>query len=79
MIYVFEYNKQGKNTYGIPHPFGSLNGKGKINGQLVNCIDPEWMFEFKLWADEIPCEPRQKDIIDVQSLSKKFKLPKNYI
>lgn len=79
-IHVFEYNKQGKNIYGVPYPFGSLNGKGKINGQLVNCINPEWMFKFKIWADETPYDPREKDIIDAQLLSKKFefKLPKSY-
>ena len=38
------------------------------------------MFKFKIWADEIPCDPREKDIIDAQLLSKKFefKLPKSY-
>jgi len=79
-IHVFEYDEQGKNIYGVPYPFGSLTGKGKINGQWVNCIDPEWMFKFKLWADDAFYEPKEKDIIDAQVLSEKFgfKLPENY-
>ena len=80
-IHVFEYNQKGENIYGAPYPFGSLTGKGKINGELVNCISAEWMFKFKLWANNTNCEPRKKDIIDAQVLSKKygFKLPSNYM
>ena len=79
-VHVFEYDEQGKNIYGVPYPFGSLNGKGKINAQWVNCVNPEWMFKFKLWADEAFCKPREKDVIDAQILSQKFgfQLPENY-
>ena len=80
-VHVFEYDEQGKNIYGVPYPFGSLTGKGKINESWVNCVAPEWMFKFKLWADDAHCEPREKDIIDAKFLSEKFgyRLPENYI
>ena len=79
-VHVFEYDEQGKNIYGVPYPFGSFNGKGKINDQWVNCVNPECMFKFKLWADDTHCEPREKDIMDAQLLAEKFKfkLPENY-
>ena len=79
-VHVFEYDEQGKNIYGVPYPFGSFNGKGKINEQWVNCVNPECMFKFKLWADDTHCEPREKDIMDAQLLAEKFKfkLPENY-
>ena len=74
-IHVFEYDDNGKNIYGIAYPFGSLTGKGIIDAQEVNCIDPEWMFRFKT-----SYEPKDKDIQDVQALSAKFglALPDNY-
>ena len=74
-IHVFEYDDNGKNIYGIAYPFGSLTGKGIIDAQEVNCIDPEWMFRFKT-----SYEPKDKDIQDVQALSAKFgfDLPYNY-
>ena len=79
-IHVFEHDKNGKIVYGVPYSLDSLTGKGKINDQEVNCINPQWMFKFKLWADDVPCEPRQKDIIDAQMLSEKFgfELPSQY-
>ena len=74
-IHVFEYDANGKNTYGIPYPFGSLTGTGIIDGQEVNCIDPEWQFRFKTGY-----EPKDKDIHDVRALSRKFgfELPEKY-
>lgn len=74
-VHAFEYDINGKNIYGIEYPHGSLTGKGTINGQEVNCIDPQWMFKFKT-----AYEPKEKDINDVQSLSKKFgfELPATY-
>lgn len=79
-IHVFEHDRNGKNVYGVPYPFDSLTGKGKINGQQVNCIEPQWMFKFKLWSEEASCDPREKDIIDAQILSEKFgfELPSKY-
>lgn len=66
-VHAFEYDENGKNIYGVEYPFGSLTGKGIINGQEVNCIDPEWMFKFKT-----SYEPKDKDIKDVQALSARF-------
>ena len=75
-IHVFEYDDNGKNIYGIEYPFGSLTGKGVVDGQEVNCIAPEWMFKFKT-----SYEPKEKDIQDVQALSKTFGfiLPDTYM
>ena len=74
-IHVFEYDENGKNTYGIEYPFGSLIGTGVIDEQEVNCIDPQWQFKFKTGY-----EPKEKDIHDVRALSRKFgfELPKKY-
>jgi lincosamide nucleotidyltransferase A/C/D/E len=74
-IHVFEYDRNGKNIYGIEYPFGSLTGKGTIDGQEVNCIDPKFMFQFKTGY-----EPKEKDIVDVRALSEKFdfELPSGY-
>lgn len=66
-IHVFEYDAQGNNTYGIAYPFGSLSGTGLIDGQPVQCVNPEWMFRFK--TAYIPAE---KDHLDVQALAKRF-------
>ena len=66
-IHAFEYDKSGKIIYGIEFPLGSLTGTGIIDGQEVNCIDPEYMLQFITMY-----EPRDKDIQDVHSLSKKF-------
>ena len=79
-VHVFEHDDKGKIIYGIPYPFESLTGKGSINGQIVNCINPEYMFKFKLWAQDVPCKPRQKDVVDAQLLSQKFgfELPPQY-
>lgn len=74
-IHVFEYDKNGKNIYGIKYPFGSLTGTGIINGKKINCINPNFMFQFKT-----SYEPKEKDIHDVCALSKKFgfELPDKY-
>lgn len=80
-IHVFEYNGRGENTYGVPYPFGSLTGEGKIENQSVNCVSPKWMFKFKLWANDTSYEIREKDVIDAQALSERFgyKLPEKYM
>ncbi|SKA11761.1 2''-aminoglycoside nucleotidyltransferase [Pilibacter termitis] len=74
-IHVFEYDENGKNTYGIEYPFGSLTGKGKIAGQEVNCIESSFLFQFKTGY-----EPKEKDIHDVRALCEKFsfELPSEY-
>lgn len=74
-VHEFEYDENGKNVYGVEYPFGSLTGTGIINGQAVNCISPEWMFKFKT-----AYAPKEKDLQDVQTLSKKygFELPSSH-
>ena len=66
-VHAFEYDKNGKNTYGVEYPFGSLTGTGMIDGQEVNCTNPSFMFRFKTWY-----EPKEKDLHDVRALSEKF-------
>lgn len=66
-VHAFEYDNDGNNTYGIEYPYGSLTGKGTINGHSVNCIAPEWMFKFKT-----AYEPQEKDLKDAQALAIKF-------
>ncbi len=74
-VHAFAYDDDGKNIYGIEYPYGSLTGKGTLNGQEVNCIDPQWMFKFKT-----AYEPKEKDLRDVQALADKFgfELPAAY-
>lgn len=74
-VHTFEYDKSGKNVYGVQYPSGSLTGKGVIGSQEVSCISPEWMFKFKT-----AYEPKDKDLKDVQALSDKFgfELPSGY-
>lgn len=75
-IHVFEYDEEGKNSYGIAYPFGSLDGHGSINGQQVQCISPEWMFRFKT-----AFEPAAKDRQDVASLAAQYawEIPRNHV
>ena len=74
-VHVFEHDENGGNVYGIEYPFTSLTGKGKIDGQTVNCISPEWMFRFKTGY-----KPKVKDIQDARALAAKFgfELPEGY-
>ena len=71
-----EYDENGKIIYGVEFPFGSLTGKGIIDGQEVNCIDPKFMFQFITWY-----EPRDKDLHDVHAFSEKygFELPGRHL
>ncbi len=66
-IHVFEYDSKGNNVYGIEYPNGSLTGTGKIGGSKVKCLAAKYMFKFKT-----AYSPKQKDILDVQALAKKF-------
>ena len=68
-VHAFEYDESGNIIYGIEFPFGSLSGTGVIDGQEVNCVDPEFMLRFITWY-----EPREKDIHDIQVLCEKFGL-----
>ena len=74
-VHVFDFDEKGNNTYGIEYPISSLKGIGSINGKTVMCISPEWIYKFKT-----SYEPKDKDIKDVQALSKKFgyELPERY-
>ena len=66
-IHVFEYDETGNNTYGIAYPFGSLTGTGIINGQAVNCIEAQFMLQFKTGY-----VPKAKDVQDVHALCEQF-------
>ena len=66
-VHAFEYDESGKIIYGIEFPFGSLTGTGVIEGQEVNCVEPEFMLQFITWY-----EPREKDIHDMRALCVKF-------
>jgi lincosamide nucleotidyltransferase A/C/D/E len=68
-VHVFEYDEYGKNVYGIEYPYGSLTGKGTLEGQEVNCVAPEWMFRFKT-----AYQPAEKDVSDVHALAIKYGL-----
>ena len=74
-VHAFEYDNSGNNIYGVEYPFGSLAGTGTIDGLKMNCVAPDWMYKFKT-----SYEPTEKDIKDVQALSKKFgyELPEQY-
>ena len=66
-VHAFEYDEDGKIICGIEFPFGSLTETGFINGQKVNCVEPEFMLRFISWY-----EPREKDIHDIKVLCEKF-------
>lgn len=74
-VHVFEYDEDGRNTYGIEYPYGSLTGKGTLEGQEVNCVTPEWMFRFKT-----AYQPAEKDLNDVHALAIQygFEIPKSH-
>lgn len=75
-VHVFEYDESGKNIYGIEYPYGSLTGTGKLDGQTVRCVSPEWMFKFKT-----AYEPKEKDLKDVHALATKFgfEIPQTHV
>jgi len=75
-VHAFEYDDAGNNIYGIKYPYGSLTGKGTINGEEVNCIAPEWMFKFKT-----AYKAKDKDKIDVNALVKKsgYSIPGSHL
>lgn len=74
-IHVFEFDKNGKQIYGILYPKASLSGEGYIKGQKVKCIPVEYVIK---WHELY--EPQEKDIMDIKALCQKFgvKPPKNY-
>lgn len=76
-IHTFIFDENGKNIYGTAYPKQSLSGTGKILGQTINCIPPEWVVKLHAQATY---EPKVKDIQDVNAICEKFhlELPKNY-
>jgi len=66
-VHVFEYDDNGNNTYGIEYPFGSLTGTGVIDGQVVNCIDPDGRLKFKTGYKQ-----KEKDLQDLSVMHVKF-------
>jgi lincosamide nucleotidyltransferase A/C/D/E len=74
-VHAFDYNENGRNSYGVEFPFGSLTGKGTISGQEVNCINPEWMYKFNT-----SYEPKDNDVKDIRALCEQFGfvLPEGY-
>ena len=45
-FHTFTFDPAGKIVFGVPYPFESLTGSGRISGIQVNCITPEWMVKF---------------------------------
>jgi len=66
-VHVFEYDEDGRNTYGVEYPHGSLTGTGTLAGREVHCIAADWMFRFKT-----AYPPSEKDLHDVGALAQKF-------
>lgn len=66
-VHVFEFDRDGNNTYGVAYPKESLTGEGIIAGRKVRCIRADWMFKFKT-----AYEPTEKDLQDVQALHDTF-------
>jgi lincosamide nucleotidyltransferase A/C/D/E len=69
-VHVFGFDKDDNNVYGTKYPKDSLTGTGKINGQTVRCISPEWMVKF-----HTRYELAITDVHDVKALCAKFKIP----
>lgn len=76
-VHTFIFDEKGKNIYGTAYPKESLSGTGKILGQAINCIPPEWVVKLHAQASY---EPKAKDIQDVNAICDKFGLepPENY-
>jgi lincosamide nucleotidyltransferase A/C/D/E len=66
-VHVFEFDKNGKNVYGVEYPFASLSGEGVILQSKVRCVGPKWMFKFKT-----AYPPGEKDLQDIQALATKY-------
>lgn len=66
-VHAFEYDAHGANVWGIAYPHGSLSGTGRLGGEPVACVAPEWMFRFKT-----AYPPAEKDLRDVAALAEHF-------
>lgn len=69
-VHVFGFDEAGNNTYGTKYPRESLTGTGRINDQIVRCINPEWMVQF-----HTRYELADTDRHDVKMLCQKFSIP----
>jgi len=71
-VHVIVFDEKGNGIYGPPekgeiYPADSLTGTGKIQGQTVRCISPEWMVKFHSGY-----QLKEKDFRDVSALCSKF-------
>src|SRR5262249_11126225 len=66
-VHVFDYDEEGRNTYGVAYPHGSLTGTGTVAGREVRCVAADWMFRFKT-----SYSPAEKDLDDVAALAARF-------
>lgn len=71
-FHVIEMDEQGNGLYGPKEnqfifPADSLTGNGKINGQTVRSLSPEWVVKFHSGY-----ELREKDYHDVLAICQKF-------
>ena len=75
-VHTFLFDQTGKNIFGVPYEQKHFGGKGMINGQTVDCINPESLLEFHTGY-----EVDEKDYQDVKRLCEKFnfKIPKDYL
>ncbi len=64
------FDADGKNIFGVAYPFESWGGHGKIGGQAVRCIAPDWLVKFH---SGYPVDAT--DYHDVNLLCREFALP----
>lgn len=62
-IHVFHFDVSGQHDYGIAYPARSLRGAGTIDGEHVECIAVESMYQFKT-----AYQPAAKDAADIRHL-----------
>jgi lincosamide nucleotidyltransferase A/C/D/E len=71
-VHAIVLDAKGNGLYGpvekgVMYPAGSLDGTGKIDGEAVRCITPQWMIKFH---SGYPL--KEKDFRDVAALCEKF-------
>ncbi len=74
-IHSYTFDASGNIIFGVPYPFDSLSGTGKINNYTVKCISAEWMVKFHTGY-----ELDENDYHDVLALCNKFniEIPQEY-
>jgi lincosamide nucleotidyltransferase A/C/D/E len=74
-FHTYTFNANHEHIFGVPYPYESLTGMGKILDHPVRCISPEWMVKFHTGytLDE-------NDYRDVRALCERFKIemPRDY-